>query len=296
MSGNEYYKENFFKRTWRGVGDFFKKIPTRKFDAVAGAIGFFIVLVGMLEYKVFESMYGMTGDLILTASTLLVTAFGGVYAEVVLRRNEKATDDQNLLADWIFGISLLTSAFVGLGAWAQAAEIDSVNVGFGIILSIPEFRQMSFLIITAVTVADILILRAYFRGDVDAQYRRDTERANSDRRDADLKVEKKLLDFDTQVKTKTEQLLRVESRRREVRGELERLYGGRVPTEIMTQAMQELDLIMREIKTGEDINKDGAIGFAPAQPMTRQFAQEVPTLEIVPTDQKADVGFQTPRE
>lgn len=288
MSENNYYKDNFFKRSVRRIAELFKRIPTMKFDAVAGAIGFFVILVAMLEYKVFESMYGMTGDLILTASTLLVTAFGGVYAEVVLRRNEDATDDQNMFADWIFYISLVTSAFVGLGAWAQAAGIEAVDLGFRS-LTLPEFSRTSFLIITIVTLADILILRAYFRADVNAVHRRNISRSNSKKRQADLQVEDKLIDFDTQVKSKTEQLLRVEARRRVVRVELEKMYEGRVPPEVMTEAMRELDNIMREIKTGKDLNQDGHVGFQPS----RQFAQESKVMEIVPKEENPPTGRES---
>ena len=48
-----YYKDNIFKRSWDKVTGFFKGIPSMRFDAVAGAIGFFVILVAMLEYKVF---------------------------------------------------------------------------------------------------------------------------------------------------------------------------------------------------------------------------------------------------
>lgn len=269
MTENKYYKENFFKRAVKKVTDFFKSAPSMKFDATAGAIGFFVVLVAMLEYKVFESMYGMTGDIILTASTLLVTAFGGVYAEVVLRRNEDATDDQNMQADAIFYISLVTSAFVGLGAWMQAVNIQAINIA-GYSLTIPQFSQTSIAIITIVTIADILILRAYFRGDVGAQHRRNIAQSNSKKRQADLTMEDKLIDFDVQVKTDAEQILRVERRRKEVRDELQNLYGGKVPQDVMAQAMRVLDTIMHEIKTGEDINKDGEVGL----PMRLNYAQE----------------------
>lgn len=260
MTDNKYYKENFFKRSIKKVTDFFKSAPSMKFDATAGAIGFFVVLVAMLEYKVFESMYGMTGDIILTASTLLVTAFGGVYAEVVLRRNEDATDDQNMLADAIFYISLFTSAFVGLGAWMQAVNIQVINIA-GYVFSIPQFSQTSIVIITIVTIADILILRAYFRGDVNAQHRRNVAQSNSKKKQADLTMEDKLIDFDVQVKTDAEQILRVERRRKEVRDELQNLYGGKVPQDVMAKAMSVLDTIMQEVKTGQDINGDKVIGL-----------------------------------
>jgi len=260
MTDNKYYKENFFKRSIKKVTDFFKSAPSMKFDATAGAIGFFVVLVAMLEYKVFESMYGMTGDIILTASTLLVTAFGGVYAEVVLRRNEDATDDQNMLADAIFYISLATSAFVGLGAWMQAVNIQVINIA-GYSFSIPQFSQTSIVIITIVTIADILILRAYFRGDVNVMHRRNVAQSNSKKKQADLTMEDKLIDFDVQVKTDAEQILRVERRRKEVRDELQNLYGGKVPQDVMTKAMSVLDTIMQEVKTGKDINGDNVVGL-----------------------------------
>jgi len=260
MSENKYYKDNLFKRGINKIRDFFKQAPAMKFDAVAGAIGFFVVLVAMLEYKVFESMYGMTGDVILTLSTLLVTAFGGVYAEVVLRRNEDATDDQNLQADWIFYISLCTSAFIGLGAWMQAVGINEIDLYFTT-LSIPEFSRTSIFIITVVTIFDILILRAYFRGDVNAVHRRNIAQSNSKKKQADLQVEDKLIEFEAQVKADTEQLLRVEARRKEVRKELTDMYDGRVPNEIMQNAMAKLDMIMKEIKSGLDINGDGVVGM-----------------------------------
>lgn len=276
MSDNKYYKENFFKRSVKMVTDFFKSAPSMKFDATAGAIGFFVVLVAMLEYKVFESMYGMTGDIILTASTLLVTAFGGVYAEVVLRRNEDATDDQNMLADAVFYISLATSAFVGLGAWMQAVNIQVINLG-GYSFSIPQFSQISIVIITIVTIADILILRAYFRGDVNAVHRRNVAQSNSKKKQADLTMEDKLIDFDVQVKTDAEQILRVERRRKEVRDELQGLYGGKVPQDVMAKAMGVLDTIMQEIKTGEDINGDKVIGM-PMRPAFNAETQQPPKI------------------
>ena len=259
---NQYYKKNVFRRFWDAVVETAKSAPKKRFDAVAGAIGFFVVLVAMLEYKVFESMYGMTGDIILTASTLLVTAFGGVYAEVVLRRNEDATDDQNMFADWIFYISLGTSSIVGLGAWAQSMSIPEVDLYF-IQIPLNNFSGLSVAIITIVTIVDVLILRAYFRADVSAVHRRNVAQSNSKKKEADLRVEDKLIDFEAQVKADTEQLLRVEARRVEVRAELEKMYGGRVPAEVMTNAMKKLDLIMQEIKTGEDLNKDGTIGLPP---------------------------------
>ena len=287
MSDKHYYQENFIKRGWKSVVDFFKGIPTVKTNATAGAIGFFVILVAMLEYKVFESMYGMTGDLILTASTLLVTAFGGVYAEVVLRRNDSATDDQNFWADAIVYISLGTSAFVGLGAWIQALGIVSFDLYFAVV-SVPEFGQMAISIITLVTIADILILRAYFRGDVKAKHRRNIAQSNSKKTQADFEVEDSLIDFEAQVKAKTEQLLRVEARRREVKQELSAMYGGRVPDEIMTNAMQKLDEIMREIKTGEDLNRDGRVGLPPTKPQEAprqaQFAQSASTPELTTVD------------
>lgn len=283
MTENKYYKENFFKRTVKKVTDFFKSAPSMKFDATAGAIGFFVVLVAMLEYKVFESMYGMTGDIILTASTLLVTAFGGVYAEVILRRNEDATDDQNMQADAIFYISLVTSAFVGLGAWMQAVNIQTIQIA-GYSLTLPQFSQMSIAIITIVTIADILILRAYFRGDVGAQHRRNIAQSNSKKRQADLTMEDKLIDFDVQVKTDAEQILRVERRRKEVRDELQNLYGGKVPQDVMTKAMSVLDTIMQEIKTGEDINKDGQLGL-PMRPAFAKETQQPPKIVERPNPQ-----------
>ncbi len=182
-----YYKENVFKRGWNSIVSFFKNIPSMRFDAVAGAIGFFVVLVAMLEYKVFESMYGMTRDIILTASTLLVTAFGGVYAEVVLRRNASATDDQNLQADAVFYISLATSAIIGLGAWVQAIGLQAVVIG-KFVLSLPEFSQLAITIVTIVTIADILLLRAYFRGDVKAKHKRKIEQSNTKKVQADFRL------------------------------------------------------------------------------------------------------------
>jgi len=261
---NEYYKKNVFKRGWEWITNTLKSAPKKKFDAVAGAIGFFVLLVAMLEYKVFESMYGMTGDVILTISALLVTAFGGVYAEVVLRRNEDATDDQNMYADWIFYISLATSAVVGLGAWAQAIGLNEIPLYFTN-LSLEKFSEVAVLIITIVTISDILILRAYFRADVNAVHRRNVAQSNSKKKQADLNVEDKLIEFEAQVKADTEQLLRVEARRVEVRDELSKMYGGRVPAEVMENAMTKLDEIMKEIKTGEDVNKDGIIGLPPAR-------------------------------
>lgn len=285
MTENKYYKENFIKRGWKKVTDFFKSAPSMKFDATAGAIGFFVVLVAMLEYKVFESMYGMTGDIILTASTLLVTAFGGVYAEVVLRRNEDATDDQNIQADTIFYISLVTSAFVGLGAWMQAVNIQFINLG-KYNLTIPQFSQTSIVIITIVTIVDILILREYFRGDVNAVHRRSIARSNSKKKQADLDMEDRLIDFDAQVKTDAEQILRVERRRKEVRDELQNLYSGKVPQDVMTKAMGVLDTIMQEIKTGSDINGDKVVGM----PSSSYASETVKTPQIVDTPKNSPAG------
>lgn len=264
-----YYKDNIFKRSWDKVTGFFKGIPSMRFDAVAGAIGFFVILVAMLEYKVFESMYGMTRDIILTASTLLVTAFGGVYAEVVLRRNASATDDQNLQADAVFYISLATSAIIGLGAWVQAIGLQAVVIG-KFVLSLPEFSQLAITIVTIVTIADILLLRAYFRGDVKAKHKRKIEQSNTKKVQADFQVEDKLIEFEAEVKSKTEQILRVEKRRKEVREDLTKMYGGSVPSDVMALAMRKLDEIMQEIKTGEDLNKDGVIGMP-----SRSFASQV---------------------
>lgn len=257
---NNYYKSNFLKRALDYVRNFFKGLTIKRFDAVSGAIGFFVILVAMLEYKVFESMYGLTGDIILTASTLLVTAFGGVYSEVVLRRNEKATDDQLFMADTIFYVSLGTSAFIGLGAWMHAIGVETLDLYF-FVLRVPTFAQLAITTITIVTIADILILREYFRGDVDAIHRRNIERSNSKKRQADFGIDDRLMDFEAQVKEQAEQLLRVEKKRMETRRELEKIYGGNVPDEIMRAAMSKLDAIMREIRTGEDVNGDGIVGL-----------------------------------
>lgn len=266
MNNNQYYKPNIFARGWQKIVSLVKNTKAAKFDAVSGAIGFFVILVAMLEYKVFESMYGMTGDIILTISTLLVTAFGGVYSEVVLRRNEDATDDQNLYADWIFYISLVTSAFVGLGAWAQAINLSEINLYF-VSITLPDFAATSVAIITLVTLADILILRAYFRADVNAVHARNIAQANSKKKQADLKVEDALIDFEADVKAQTEQILRIEARRVEIRAELNRMYGGRVPPEVMESAMKKLDEIMKEVKTGNDDNGDGHVGLPPTRPV-----------------------------
>ena len=255
-----YYKDNFIKRGWNAVTGFFKGIPSMRFDAAAGAIGFFVILVAMIEYKVFKSMYGMTRDIIMTASTLVVTAIGGVYSEVVLRRNATATDDQNLQADAIFYISLATSALIGLGAWAQAIGLDTVRIAQWY-FTLPEFSQLAVSIITIVTIIDILLLREYFRGDVKAQHRRKIEQSNAKKMQAEFAVEDRLIEFEAEVKGKTEQILRVEKRRKEVRENLVALYGGSVPPDVMKLAMLKLDEIMQEIKTGEDLNRDGHIGM-----------------------------------
>jgi len=276
-----YYKENMFKRGWNAVTGFFKGIPSMRFDAVAGAIGFFVILVAMLEYKVFESMYGMTRDIILTASTLLVTAFGGVYSEVVLRRNATATDDQNLQADAIFYISLATSALIGLGAWVQAIGLETVRIG-DFYLTLPEFSQLAVSVITIVTIVDILLLREYFRGDVKAQHKRKIEQSNTKKIQADFQVEDALIEFEAEVKSKTEQILRVEKRRKEVRENLTSLYGGSVPADVMKLAMRKLDEIMQEIKTGEDLNKDGIVGLS-----AQSFASTAQKVEL---DPKASAG------
>lgn len=271
MSENKYYKENIFKRSWNRITGFFKGITNKQFDAVAGAIGFFVLLVAMLEYKVLRSMYNLTGDVILTASALLVTAFGGVYSEVVLRRNENATDDQNMWADWIFYVSLATSAFVGFGAWAEAIGMSVINLWF-VQIPLPEFASLAITVITLVTIFDILTLRAYFRADVNAVHRRNVAQSNSKKRQADLNIEDQLIEFEAEVKAQSEQILRVEARRVEVRQELQAMYGGRVPEDVMNNAMKKLDEIMQEIKTGEDLNKDGHIGL----PVSKPVRQPVP--------------------
>jgi len=132
---------------------------------------FFITLIAFMEYKVFESVYSMTGDIVLSVSVLGVTAFGGVLAETILNRNTKATDDQRLASDWLFNISLAASALSGFGIWAQASGMAEVN--FWIVrVALPDFAQFVFGMITIVTITDILLLRWYIREDVDMKHSR----------------------------------------------------------------------------------------------------------------------------
>lgn len=284
MSDNQYYKENMFKRGMSKVSSVFKALPTIKFDAVAGAIGFFVLLIAFLEYKVFESTYGLTGDIILSISVLSVTAFGGVFAEIVLNRNEDATDDQLLYAEWIFYISLITSAFAGFGIWAQTSGFNTVDL-WVIQFSIPEFRSTVFVLVTIVTVADILLLRSYFRKDVKAVHARNIARSNSKKKQADLNMEDRMIDFDVEVKTKAEQVLKIARQRKLAQDELTKLYGGHVPADVMNYAMRKLDSIMKEIETGEDLNGDGVVGLPatpPFVPRQQSYAKDVPTVELDP--------------
>lgn len=259
-----YYQKNFIKRGWDRIITALRGLPSSQLNAISFAVGAFIVLIGFLEYKVFESMYGMTRDIFLSASALTVTAFGGILAETVLHRNKGATDDQLWSADALFYISLFTSAVIGFGIWAQATGTNRIEA-FGYYMPLPDFASFAFVMITVVTVIDIVLLRKYIRDDVDAKHARNVSRSESKKREADLKVEDSLINFDAEVKRRSEGLLRVEKRRAEVRKELESLYGGTVPADIMAEAMRNLDniIIDEELRTGSDINGDGNVGRKP---------------------------------
>ena len=288
MSEKGYYQDNWIRRGWNKFVNAMRSLPDSQFNAISFAVGAFIVLIAFLEYKVFESVLGLTRDTILAASVLTVTAFGGVLAEIVLHRNKSATDDQLWAADTMFYVSLITSAVVGFGIWAQASGVGAVDlIWFSV--SIPDYASMVFVVITAVTIVDVLLLRQYIRSDVDAVHKRNVARSESKKREADLKIDDSLIDFDAQVKLKSEGMLRIEARRKQIREELTKLYGGHVPPEVMAEAMRKLDEIKIELLTGEDINRDGVVGLPPAanrQPPNlqpaRPFASE--TKAAQPTD------------
>ena len=244
---------NIIQRIWKRVVGFLKSVPQSKANAIYVAVVFFVVLIAFMEYKVFEAMYSSTGDIVLSVSVLTVTAFGGVVAETILHRNPKATDDQRLAADVIFYISLIASAIAGFGVWAKASNMQAVDLYY-IQFALPDFSRFVFGVITVVTVLDVLLLRWYIRSDVDfAHGRRMAEIAN-ERRVAGLESEESLVAFEVEVERKAKKLLKIEHKRREVREELTRIYGGNVPASVMEDAMRKLDAIS---KLDDEADDDG---------------------------------------
>lgn len=253
---DKLYQKNIFKRSWDSFVLFMKSIPQSKANAVYIAVGFFVVLIAFMEYKVFESTYSLTKDLILSISVMGVTAFGGVIAEVFLRRNSKATDDQELAADSIFYISLAASAIAGFGIWAQASGNGTVNVG-NLRIELPQFADFVFLMITVVTIADIFLLRHYIREDVDAKHRRNVERVQNRKRSSVLATDESLIEFEAEVERKVQKTLKIESRRQELVKSLKSMYGGSVPADVMEKAMRDLDAI----KVADDLADDDKDGI-----------------------------------
>lgn len=250
MSDN-FYKDNFLKRFWKGVVTFLKKLPESRANAIYIAVGFFVVLIGFMEYKVFESTYSVTGDIVLSLSVLSVTAFGGIIAELYLHRNKKATDDQQFAANIIFGVSLVASAVAGFSIWAQTSGTSTVDLYF-FKFTLPAFTDFVFMMITVVTVADVFLLQWYIRGDVDMMHTRKVERINSLKRSAELSTDESLIEFDAELERKIKKRLKIETKRVNVKAELSKMYGGTVPADILRQAMDDLDNIKRADDEGDD--------------------------------------------
>ncbi len=252
---DKYYQDNVFKRSFSGIIDFLKKLPESRANAIYIAVGFFVILIGFMEYKVFESTYSTTGNLVLSLSVLSVTAFGGIIAEVYLHRNNKATDDQLMAANWIFGISLIASAIAGFGIWAQSSGATVVDLYY-LQFAIPDFTDFVFIMITVVTIADVLLLRWYIREDVDMKHTRNVERVQSKKRTAELETDESLIEFDAELERKVKKTLRIETKRKQVKAELTSMYGGQVPADILKKAMDDLDNIKRADDEADD-DKDG---------------------------------------
>lgn len=252
---DKLYRKNVFKRSWDGLIGFMKSLPQSKANAVYIAVAFFVILIAFMEYKVFESTYSLTKDLILSISVMGVTAFGGVIAEVFLRRNSKANDDQELAADWIFYISLAASAIAGFGIWAQSSGNGTVNVG-KFTIALPQFADFVFLMITLVTIADIFLLRWYIREDVEAKHLRNVERVQNRKRASVLATDESLIEFEAEVERKVQKTLKIERRRQELITSLKTMYGGAVPDEVMKKAMADLDAIKIADDMADD-DKDG---------------------------------------
>lgn len=286
MTNSQYYQKNFFKRTLSLIVSTVKNFSSGglKVNAVTGSIIGFVILIFFLEYKVFESVYGITKNLVLSVSVLSITAGAGVYADVIMKKNKHATDDQILISNVIFYISLAMSAFAGFGIWAQSSGRDVVDMGF-MKFQLPEFSSSLFIVATVVTVIDVLLFRAYYDGDVASMHERSKARSEAKKKEADLKTQDKLNEFDAEVTARSEQLLVLETHRSGVRTKLIDMYGGNVPPDVMAKAMKELDVILEEIKTGRDINKDGKVGFA--QNIKSAFSSRQPQDQLSPSRQFA---------
>jgi hypothetical protein len=241
---DKYYPDIWYKRYWKDFVAFMRSIPESKANAIYIAVGLFVILIAFMEYKVFESTYVATGDLILSLSVLGVTAAGGIISEVFLHRNKKANDDQLSTANNLFNISLAASAVAGFGIWAQARGADAVRL-FGNEIPLPNFSEFVFTMITIVTVVDILMLRSYIRNDVDAKHARNVERVESRRRAAELETNESLIEFEAEVERKVRKTLKIEQKRKQIRDSLTALYGGNIPDDVLEAAMMELDKIQK---------------------------------------------------
>jgi hypothetical protein len=248
---DKYYQDVWYKRYWQGFVAFMKTIPESKANAIYIAVGFFVILIAFMEYKVFESTYIATGDLILSLSVLGVTAAGGIISEVFLHRNKKANDDQLSTANNLFNMSLIASAVAGFGVWAQTRGADAVRL-FGNEIPLPKFSEFVFVMITIVTVVDILMLRSYIRNDVDAKHARNVERVQSRRRSAELETDESLIEFEAEVERKVKKTLKIEQKRKQVRDSLTTMYGGNIPADVLKAAMLELDKIQKADALADD--------------------------------------------
>ena len=257
MSDKNLYQKAIQYRIWDNIKAFFAKLPQSKANAVYVAVGFFVILIAFMEYKVFESTYFITGNIVLSVSVMGVTAFGGIVAETILKRNSKANDDQIQAADALFYISLFASAVAGFGVWAQSQGVTNVTF-FKLSVALPEFGQFVFVMITLVTIIDIFILRWYISEDVDAKHQRNVERVNSRKRAAELATDESLIEFEAEVERKARKTLKIEKRKQELKQELTRMYGGDVPANVLADAMKKLD----EIKTSDDLADDDGDGVA----------------------------------
>lgn len=254
MSEN-LYRKNFMQRGWQGLLTFMRSLPESKANAVYIAVAFFVVLIAFMEYKVFESTYTATGDIVLAASVLSVTAVGGIVAELILKRNSKASDDQLIASDALFYLSLIASAIAGFGVWAQTSGTNEVHL-LDYTISLPRFADFVFVMITAVTVADVFLLRWYISEDVDAKHRRNVERVESRKRASELNTQESLIAFEAEVERKAKKTLMIEARRKSLKDELTRMYGGQVPPEVLRKAMADLDAIKATDDAADD-DRDG---------------------------------------
>jgi hypothetical protein len=241
---DKYYPDIWYKRYWKSFVAFMRSIPESKANAIYIAVGFFVILIAFMEYKVFESTYVATGDLILSLSVLGVTTVGGIVSEVFLHRNKKANDDQLSTANNLFNMSLAASAIAGFGIWAQARGADAVRL-FGNEIPLPNFSEFVFTMITVVTVVDILMLRSYIRNDVDAKHARNIERVESRRRATELETDESLIEFEAEVERRVKKTLKIEQKRKHIRDSLTALYGGDIPADVLKEAMTELDKIQK---------------------------------------------------